>query len=42
MDFLQNTGCERLIRLAELCSRLGKPIQRFYSAEAPFDWYRTY
>jgi tagatose-1,6-bisphosphate aldolase len=42
MDFLQNTGCERLIRLAELCNRLGKPIQRFYSAEAPFDWYRTY
>ncbi len=42
MDFLQTTARERLARLTELCNRLGKPIQRFYSAEAPFDWYKTY
>jgi tagatose-1,6-bisphosphate aldolase len=42
LAFLRTTGRERLSRLAALCSDVGKPIQDFYTAEAPFNWYKTY
>jgi len=42
LDFLRTVGRERLARLTSLCSELGKPITDFYTAEAPFDWYKTY
>jgi tagatose 1,6-diphosphate aldolase len=42
MDFLCTTGRERLSRLNILCSELGKPIGDFYTAEAPFGWYKEY
>jgi len=42
LDFLRTTAQARLTNLAELCCRQAKPVQRFYSAEAPFDWYQTY
>jgi tagatose-1,6-bisphosphate aldolase len=41
-NFLRTTARERLTQLTELCSRSARPIQSFYSAEAPFDWYKTY
>jgi tagatose-1,6-bisphosphate aldolase len=41
-DFLQTTARERLTRLTELCSRSARPVQSFYSSEAPFDWYKQY
>jgi tagatose 1,6-diphosphate aldolase len=40
--FLHTVGKERLARLTSLCSALGKPVNDFYQAEAPFDWYRNY
>jgi tagatose 1,6-diphosphate aldolase len=42
LSFLRTAGRERLARLAELCSKVGKPVSDFYTAEAPFDWYQTY
>jgi len=42
LAFLRTTGRQRLARLSGLCSELGKPISDFYSADAPFDWYKTY
>jgi tagatose 1,6-diphosphate aldolase len=42
LDFLRTTGRDRLSRLTELCSKVGKPISDFYTADAPFDWYKTY
>ncbi len=42
LDFLHIMGRERLARLNALCTELGKPIKHFYSANAPFDWYKTY
>ena len=42
LDFLRTTGRERLSRLATLCSEVGKPVSAFYTAEAPFDWYKNY
>ncbi len=42
IDFLRTAGRERLARLADLCSRSGKPVGDFYQADAPFDWYKTY
>jgi tagatose-1,6-bisphosphate aldolase len=42
LDFLRTTGRERLVRLTALCSEVGKPVSDFYSADAPFDWYKTY
>ncbi len=41
-EFLRTTGRDRLGRLRALCLDLGKPFSHFYSAEAPFDWYKTY
>jgi len=40
--FLATTARTRLERLQELCVRQAVPIRRFYTAAAPFDWYRTY
>jgi hypothetical protein len=42
LAFLRTTGRERMARLTELCSELGKPVSDFYNADAPFDWYKTY
>jgi tagatose 1,6-diphosphate aldolase len=42
LEFLRTTGRDRLSRLYALCMELGKPIGDFYTAEAPFDWYKNY
>ncbi|MBI5294663.1 MAG: tagatose 1,6-diphosphate aldolase [Chloroflexi bacterium] len=42
VDFLRTTAKERLIRLNALCTALAKPVSDFYTADAPFDWYKTY
>jgi tagatose 1,6-diphosphate aldolase len=42
LEFLRTAGRERLSRLADLCTDLGKPIRDFYTADAPFDWYKNY
>jgi tagatose 1,6-diphosphate aldolase len=42
LEFLSTIGRERLSRLSALCSDSGKPITDFYTAEAPFDWYKNY
>ena len=41
-EFLRTTAKERLIRLNALCTALARPVTDFYTAEAPFDWYKTY
>ena len=40
--FLQSTATDRIARLASLCHALAKPYTDFYTAEAPFDWYKNY
>src|SRR6266508_2828713 len=40
--FLNETAHPRLARLTSLCHALAKPYTDFYTAEAPFDWYKTY
>ena len=40
--FLRTTAKYRLSRLTSLCHALAKPFTDFYTAEAPFDWYKTY
>ena len=42
LAFLQTTARERLIRLNALCVALAKPYTDFYTADAPFDWYKAY
>lgn len=42
MNFLRATAHQRLSRLTSLCHALAKPFHDFYSADAPFDWYKTY
>ncbi|MDI6770657.1 MAG: tagatose 1,6-diphosphate aldolase [Anaerolineales bacterium] len=42
LAFLRTTGRERLSGLTALCVELGKPITAFYTAEAPFDWFKAY
>ncbi len=42
LDFLRSTARERLTRLNALCQALAKPYTDFYTAEAPFDWYKSY
>lgn len=42
MEFLQTTGRDRISRLTSLCHALAKPYTDFYTAEAPFDWYKNY
>lgn len=41
-EFLRTTAKERLIRLNALCTALAKPVTDFYTAEALFDWHKTY
>jgi tagatose 1,6-diphosphate aldolase len=40
--FLRTTARERISRLTSLCHALATPYTDFYTAEAPFDWYKTY
>ena len=40
--FLRTIARERLARLNALCMAIGKPINEFYTSEAPGDWYKTY
>jgi tagatose 1,6-diphosphate aldolase len=42
LDFLRTTARERLTRLNALCVSLAKPVTDFYTADAPFEWYKTY
>jgi tagatose-1,6-bisphosphate aldolase len=42
MKFLRTTARYRISRLTSLCHSLAKPYTDFYSADAPFDWYKTY
>jgi tagatose-1,6-bisphosphate aldolase len=42
LQFLRTTARQRLSRLTSLCHALARPYTDFYSAEAPFDWYKTY
>ena len=42
MKFLQTVARQRISRLTSLCHALAKPFHDFYSADAPFDWYRDY
>ena len=42
LDFLRTTARERLTRLNAFCAALAKPVTDFYTAAAPFDWYKTY
>jgi tagatose-1,6-bisphosphate aldolase len=42
IKFLSTVGRERLSRLRSLCHALARPYTDFYSADAPFDWYKTY
>jgi len=41
-QFLNTTGRQRLAQLTGICNELAKPVNNFYSAETPFDWYQTY
>lgn len=40
--FLRTTAKDRISRLTSLCNALAKPYTDFYTADAPFDWYKTY
>ena len=42
IQFLRTTARDRMSRLTSLCHALAKPYTDFYTAEAPFDWYKTY
>jgi len=42
LKFLRTTAKYRISRLTSLCHALAKPFTDFYTAEAPFDWYKTY
>jgi tagatose-1,6-bisphosphate aldolase len=42
MKFLRTIARPRMSRLTSLCHALAKPYTDFYTAEAPFDWYKTY
>src|SRR5512146_1857113 len=41
MEFLRTTARSRLSRLTSLCHALARPYTDFYTADAPFDWYRN-
>ncbi len=41
-EFLRTIAKERLMRLNALCTALAKPVSDFYTADAPFDWYKMY
>ncbi len=40
--FLHTTARSRMSRLTSLCHALAKPYTDFYTADAPFDWYKNY
>ena len=42
MKFLRTTARQRMARLTSLCHALAKPYTDFYTADAPFDWYKSY
>lgn len=42
IKFLRTTARQRISRLTSLCHALAKPYTDFYSADAPFDWYKNY
>jgi tagatose-1,6-bisphosphate aldolase len=42
LDFLRTSGRERLHLLSDLCATHARPFTDFYSADAPFDWYKVY
>jgi tagatose-1,6-bisphosphate aldolase len=42
MKFLSTVAKQRLSRLTSLCYALARPYTDFYTADAPFDWYKTY
>ena len=42
MRFLCTTARQRISRLSSLCHALARPYTDFYSADVPFDWYKTY
>jgi len=42
LKFLQTTARHRITRLTSLCHALARPYTDFHTAEAPFDWYKTY
>jgi tagatose-1,6-bisphosphate aldolase len=41
-EFLRSVAGKRISRLTSLCHALAKPYTEFYSADAPFDWYKNY
>ena len=41
-EFLHTIARQRMERLSSLCYALAKPWTEFYSAEVPFNWYKTY
>jgi tagatose 1,6-diphosphate aldolase len=41
-EFLHNVARDRMARLTALCHALARPYTDFYSANALFDWYKTY
>jgi len=41
-DFLRTTARPRLEQLTALCSRAAVPLSKYYTAQAPFDWYQGY
>ena len=42
IKFLSTTAQQRLARLTSLCHALAKPYRDFYTANAPFDWYKNF
>ena len=42
IKFLRTTARQRISRLTSLCHALAKPYTDFYTADAPFDWYKSY
>ena len=42
IKFLRTTARQRISRLTSLCHALAKPYTDFYTADAPFIWYRSY
>jgi tagatose 1,6-diphosphate aldolase len=40
--FLRTIAHDRLSRLTSLCDALARPYTEFYTAKAPFDWYKNY
>ena len=42
IEFLRTTARQRISRLTSLCQALAKPWTDFYTANVPFEWYKTY